>query len=86
MQYIPNAPAKCAPIDIPEDDPVYSKVGARCMSVPRTDTNRDLNCSLELDQVEQVQFSKSNLYRLYLCAIIDDFCIRIENEEYIQKF
>lgn len=54
LQYLTDGPTKCSNVDIPLDDPVYSTVGARCMSMPRTFTNRDWNCSMEND-LEQVQ-------------------------------
>lgn len=61
LQYMPNTSEQCAPIDIPEDDPFYSKYGARCMSMPRTDTNRDHNCDEDTDEIEKVNMSTSIL-------------------------
>uniref|UniRef100_A0AB38ZET2 Venom peroxidase 1 n=1 Tax=Oncocephalus sp. TaxID=2944721 RepID=A0AB38ZET2_9HEMI len=39
------APPACFPIEIPADDPFYSKFGQRCMNFMRTTTNADRGCA-----------------------------------------
>lgn len=65
FQFLSEIPDKCAPIQVPDDDPFYSQFGVKCMSMPRTDTNRDNNCSLDNNQVEQVC-----MFYLLLCLKI----------------
>lgn len=60
------APPACFPIEIPEDDPFYSKFGQRCMNFMRTTTETDNGCTPPHGQHsrEQVSINIDFIHRL----------------------
>lgn len=59
--YVPNHPSVCAPIVVPDDDPIYSKAGVTCLQMIQAFTNRDKNCSTDGNRKEKVSIYKRNL-------------------------
>ncbi|CAH1100326.1 unnamed protein product [Psylliodes chrysocephalus] len=56
-----DEPKECAPIQVPSDDPKFSFINATCISMTRTITNKEKNCSQSLKHNEQLNQVNSYL-------------------------
>ncbi|CAH1100323.1 unnamed protein product [Psylliodes chrysocephalus] len=61
LQLLENSPPECVSVEIPPNDPDYQIHNITCISVLRTQTNQNLNCSKHLKYGEQLNAANNYL-------------------------
>ncbi|CAG9827645.1 unnamed protein product [Diabrotica balteata] len=74
-------PDDCISITVPDDDYHYTDLNASCMSVLRTVTNRQLECSLYLPDTAQLSAVTAYLDLSLIYGNTEDICMKLRTLE-----